>query len=58
VGTPTRFILTGGEQSDYTQAMNLLADQEADAVLADKGYDLNFRDSKIRGMIWFNILIL
>jgi transposase len=34
--------LTGGERPDCEQAVNLLVDQEAGAVLADKGYDANY----------------
>ena len=37
-----RFILTGGEKSDYQQACPLLAGQNAEAVLADKGYDADY----------------
>ncbi len=33
------FRLTGGNESDYTQALALLDGQTAQAVLADKGYD-------------------
>jgi putative transposase len=39
LGCPTRFILTGGNESDYRQAIPLMEDQCADFVLADKGYD-------------------
>lgn len=42
MGNPTRFILTGGEESDYKQAINLIEGQNADAVLADKGYDADY----------------
>ena len=42
-----RFILTGGEQSDYKQALNLLDKQDADFVLADKGYDADHIIEKI-----------
>jgi transposase len=42
LGNPTRFILTGGERPDCEQAVNLLWDQEAGAVLADKGYDADY----------------
>ena len=34
-----RFILTGGEASDYTQALRLLEGLKAKAILSDKGYD-------------------
>ena len=37
-----RFILTAGEESDYTQALALLKGMQADAVLADKGYDADY----------------
>ena len=47
LGNPTRFILTGGEQSDYKQALNLLKDQSADFVLADKGYDADYIIGKV-----------
>jgi transposase len=32
-------LLTGGQVNDCTQAIALLADSQAEAVLADKGYD-------------------
>ena len=41
VGTPVRFILTGGEKADSPQAMPLLAGIESTHVIADKGYDAN-----------------
>lgn len=34
-----RFILTGGQGSDYTQALSLIEGFHVQAVLADKGYD-------------------
>lgn len=34
-----RWLLTGGQVADITQAKALLAGMQADAVLADKGYD-------------------
>ncbi len=34
-----RFILTGGERNDITQAESLVAGFAADYVIADKGYD-------------------
>ena len=39
LGNPLRFILTGGQESDISQAENLLAGIHAGALLADKGYD-------------------
>jgi len=34
-----RFILTGGERHDITQAEPLIENLSADYVIADKGYD-------------------
>jgi transposase len=34
-----RFILTGGERNDITQAQALVEEFAADYVIADKGYD-------------------
>jgi transposase len=36
---PVEFLLTGGQISDYTPALELLGQHQAEAVLADKGYD-------------------
>ncbi|MDR1190685.1 MAG: hypothetical protein LBK60_03340 [Verrucomicrobiales bacterium] len=38
-GWPLRFILTGGERNDCTQASALLAGTEATSVIADRDYD-------------------
>ena len=38
-GRPVRFILTGGQRNDITQAPALLAGFKPKCVLADKGYD-------------------
>jgi transposase len=38
-GHPLRFILTGGQVSDYKGANQLLEKIKAKYVLADKGYD-------------------
>ena len=38
-GNPVRFIITGGNVSDYTEAINLIAGLKAEHLLADKGYD-------------------
>ena len=38
-GLPLDFLLTGGQISDYTPAVELLGQRKAEAVLADKGYD-------------------
>lgn len=42
MGNPVRFILTGGERADCKEALDLLKDQTAEAVLADKGYDVGY----------------
>ena len=39
LGNPLRFILTGGQQHDSTQAEELIAGYAGEHVLADKGYD-------------------
>ena len=39
LGNALRFILTGGESNDITQAESLVEDLPADYVIADKGYD-------------------
>jgi transposase len=39
LGNAIRFILTGGERSDITEAESLIENLSADYVLADKGYD-------------------
>ena len=39
LGNALRFILTGGERNDITQAESLVNDLAADYVIADKGYD-------------------
>jgi transposase len=33
------FLLTGGQISDYTPAIELLGQRKTEAVIADKGYD-------------------
>src|SRR6218665_779465 len=39
LGSPVRWLLTGGEVADITQAKSLLDGLKTDAVLPDKGYD-------------------
>lgn len=39
LGNALRFILTGGQRNDITQATNLIENLCAEFVLADKGYD-------------------
>ena len=41
MGNPLRFIVTGGQRNDCTQALCLIDGIGAEAVLADKGYDSN-----------------
>jgi transposase len=54
LGNAIRFILTGGQRNDITQAETLLENLFPDYVLADKGYDsdkfvllLKKRNSKV-----------
>ena len=53
LGNPLRFILTGGQEHDITQAEDLIADYAGEYVIADKGYDSQkFRQCILdRGMI-------
>lgn len=39
MGLPLGFLITGGQISDYTPAVELLGQRKAEAVIADKGYD-------------------
>lgn len=39
LGLPVKFILTGGQAADITQAIPLMTGSTAQACLADKGYD-------------------
>jgi transposase len=39
LGNPLRFILTGGERHEITQAEALLGDQVGDYVLGDRAFD-------------------
>jgi transposase len=39
LGDPVDFLLTAGQAADCTQALPLLGERQASAVLADKGYD-------------------
>ena len=38
-GQPIRFILTGGQAGDVSQAIPMLTGVEATHLIADKGYD-------------------
>ena len=50
LGCPTRFLLSAGNESDYSYALPLLDDQNADHVIADKGYDSDEIVSEVQGM--------
>jgi transposase len=39
LGNPVKFILTGGQEADVTQAEPLMKGHHADAAIADKAYD-------------------
>src|SRR3989304_9191680 len=39
LGNPLRFILTGGQRNDITQADSLLGDCLCEYVIADRAYD-------------------
>lgn len=39
LGLPLNFLITAGQISDYTPAVELLGEYKAEAVIADKGYD-------------------
>lgn len=43
-----RFVLTGGERHDMSQAEALIADLSPDFVVADKGYDSDPLRTQIR----------
>ena len=47
-GNPLRFIFTGGEINDCTQAENLLNGVKCKSIIADKGYDSDKILEKIR----------
>jgi putative transposase len=49
-GRPLRFCITPGQAADITTAPELLAGQEAGAVLADKAYDSNGLRERIANM--------
>lgn len=39
LGCPTRIILTAGQAGDAPQALRLIEEQQAEAVIADTAYD-------------------
>ena len=50
LGNPLRWILTGGQVSDVTQAASLIAGLPTTAVMGDKGYDANALIARITQM--------
>ena len=50
LGNAIRFILTGGNSNDITQAEALVENLAADYVLADKGYDADAFVLKLKEM--------
>lgn len=48
LGNPLAFCLTGGNRNDITQARALLAEQQAENLIADKGYDVNWLIALLR----------
>ena len=42
LGNPLRFFITAGQRSDYVKALDLIEDQNMDALIADKGYDADY----------------
>jgi transposase len=49
LGNAVRFILTGGERNDITQAEQLIENLYAEYVIADKGYDSEAFVLKVKG---------
>ena len=49
-GNPIRFLLSPGQTSDYSKAVDLLDGFIADAVLADKGYDADYVVKQVEKM--------
>ena len=49
LGNALRFILTGGERNDITQAESLVTDLAAEYVIADKGYDADAFVAHLKG---------
>lgn len=49
MGKPVRFLVTGGQVSDYKGGEILLQNIHAQYVLADKGYDSNYLVRLVKG---------
>uniref|UniRef100_UPI0012EC4FE9 transposase n=1 Tax=Methylovulum miyakonense TaxID=645578 RepID=UPI0012EC4FE9 len=60
LGLPVRFILTGSQGAECRQAIPLLENLSARAVLADKAYDTNALREwlETRGMLSFASVLL
>jgi transposase len=43
LGNPARFFLTAGQRSDDIKALDLLEGRKMEALIADKGYDADYR---------------
>jgi len=50
LGEPIDFRITGGQVNDCTQAIDLLGQRQAEAVIADKGYDADSIVAHVRNM--------
>ena len=50
MGEPVAFRLTGGQASEFTEALPLLAGRQAEVVMADRGYDSNAIVTAIEAM--------
>jgi transposase len=48
LGNPLKFIVTPGQDSDYTQAKVLLENVDGEYVIADKGYDADHIVGKVK----------
>ena len=50
LGLPVDFLIAGGQVNDCTQAIPLLDQHKAEAVLADKGYDADAIVERVEAM--------
>ena len=50
IGRPIKFILTGGQLNDCTQALSLLAGMSGNHIIADKGYDADYIVNAVHAM--------
>jgi len=49
-GLPVAFRVTAGQTAEYAQAISLLEGREAEAVIADKGYDSSEIVAKVESL--------